>query len=140
MITQDLYLALHFPIKRHFPDMGSDAAYQNTETEISRDEVNFARHVGRQVEIFSQILYDVFTTELYLLDIDDVYRLNKNFVFNFNKSNLFEQYKVIENMKAKNALMASAKEMLQDTPFYSDMYIFTKYGGMTDADFTEMLS
>jgi hypothetical protein len=119
MFEDKLYRALQVPISRLKPD----SLYTiGRATEISRDEINFAKFIDRLRNRFSQLFVDALEKQLVLKNIvtpDDFEMIRNKIKFRYQDDNLFSELKDIEIMKERLTVL----EMMQ--PFLGRYYSHT---------------
>ena len=108
---ENLYKSLMLPRSR-WEDPSTSMYASGKSGEIQREEIKFARFVERLQRRFKYIILDPFLTILRLRGIDERY-INQN-IFNvqFTKSNLFKEYKEMEIMESRLAVLASTSEFI----------------------------
>lgn len=100
-----LYRALQVPITRLEPDAGFQLGRAS---EISRDEVKFARMINRLRLRFQALLKEALAKQLVLKRVisqDEVDLLFRDIRFDFRKDNLFTELKEMELLQSRLALV-----------------------------------
>ena len=108
---ENLYKSLMLPRSR-WEDPAPSMYASGKSGEIQREEIKFSRFVERLQRRFKYIIFDPFLTLLRLRGIDERY-INQN-IFNiqFTKSNLFKEYKEMEIMESRLAVLAATSEFI----------------------------
>lgn len=100
-----LYKALNVPVSRLEPDSQFNLGRPS---EITRDELKFARFVSRLRRRFAMLFDDLMATHLSLkgvLSIEDWEKIRYNIYYNFLKDNYFAELKDGEIMQGRLALL-----------------------------------
>jgi len=108
---QNLYKSLMLPRSR-WEDPSTSMYSSGKSGEIQREEIKFSRFVERLQRRFKYIILDPFITLLRLRGIDERYVGQDIFNVNFTKSNLFKEYKEMELMESRLAVLASTSEFI----------------------------
>jgi hypothetical protein len=94
-----LYQALNVPLSRMQPQQGISFGRA---TEITRDELKFAKFVGRLRKKFSQLFHDMLKTQLILTGViteQDWVEFKEVIQFKFAQDQYFEEMKDAENLR-----------------------------------------
>ena len=108
---QNLYKSLMLPRSR-WEDPATSMYSSGKSGEIQREEIKFARFVERLQRRFKYIILDPFITLLRLRGIDERYIGQDIFNVEFVKSNLFKEYKEMELLESRLAVLASTSEFI----------------------------
>jgi len=112
---QCLYDSLSIPFSRTNPDNGFN---MGRSTEITRDEVKFAKFISRLRNKFSQLFLKTLEKQLVLkgiITVDDWKEFNQYIRFDFTEDNFFAELKEIDIMKERIAI-------LKDVDFFAGKY------------------
>jgi len=115
-----VYKALNVPFTRF---QGENPAFAARATEVTRDELNFARFVQRLRSRFAHIFYDMLKTQLILKKIineSEWTQIKNEFYFDFNKDSYFQEAKDAE-------LLQQRMQVLRDINEYRGTYFSTDY-------------
>lgn len=108
---QNLYKSLMLPRSR-WEDPSTSMYSSGKSGEIQREEIKFSRFVERLQRRFKYVVLDPFITLLRLRGIDERYVGQDIFNIEFTKSNLFKEYKEMELMESRLAVLASTSEFI----------------------------
>jgi hypothetical protein len=103
--------------------------------EISRDEVKFAKFVGRLRARFSNLFMDLMRVQLILKGIireDEWNEIKKSIKFDFNKDNYYQELKDNEIINGRVAMVAQMDSFVGK--YYSREYIQTKILRLTEEE------
>jgi len=103
--------------------------------EISRDEVKFAKFVGRLRARFSNLFMDLMRVQLILKGIireDEWDEIKKSIKFDFNKDNYYQELKDNEIINGRVAMVAQMDSFVGK--YYSREYIQTKILRLTEEE------
>lgn len=117
----NLYRALNVPITRLQPD---SAFTLGRATEITRDEVKFAKFITRLRSKFSELFLKMLQRQLILKGIctvEDWDEWEEQINFNYAVDNYFEELKLIEMNRDRAALLRDMEEYIGK--YYSHEYI-----------------
>lgn len=105
-------------------------------TEVMREEMRFSRFIERLQRRFKYIVLNPFMTLLRLRGIDERYISESNFCIRFNKGNLFEEYKQMELLESKFALLSNINDYIysKDNPkgFFAAEYVLRDLINLSD--------
>jgi hypothetical protein len=134
---QKLYESLNVPVSR----LANDATFNiGRSSEITRDEVKFAKFIVRLRKRFSQLFEDCLRTQLILKGImsdAEFEDIRQDMFFDFLKDNMFAELKEAEIWNSRLALYQQAKEMQMDG-HVSKGWIRRNMLKITDEEFDEM--
>jgi len=108
---QNLYKSLMLPRSR-WEDPAASMYSNGKSGEIQREEIKFSRFVERLQRRFKYVVLEPFITLLRLRGIDERYIGQDIFNIGFTKSNLFKEYKEMELMESRLAVLASTSEFI----------------------------
>ena len=113
-----LYQTLNVPINR----LNSDALFSlGRATEVSRDELKFARFISRLRGRFAQLFTSVLEKQLVLkgvMSIEDWYNISPDIKYDFSKDNYFSELKDAEILENRINLM----QLMTDAGFVGKYY------------------
>lgn len=107
--------------------------------EISRDEVKFAKFVGRLRARFSMLFLDLLRVQLILKGIireDEWAELSKQIKFDFNKDNYYQELKENEIINGRVAMVAQMDMFVGK--YYSREYIQSKILRLTEEEIADI--
>ena len=116
-----LYQALNVPLSRMQPQQGISFGRA---TEITRDELKFAKFVGRLRKKFSQLFNDILKTQLILTGViteQDWVELRENIQYKFAQDQYFEEMKEAENLRNRIDLVNQMQPFIGT--YFSKEYI-----------------
>lgn len=128
-----LYQSLNVPVGRLNPDQS--AAIFGRQTEVSRDEMKFAKFVSKLRKKFTELFLDLLRTNLLLKGIitEQDWEEIKNVIrFNFQQDAYFAEIKEGEVLRNRIDLLNSIQPYVGK--YFSDEYVFKKVLRMTDKD------
>lgn len=131
-----LYEAMKIPTSR-LEDNSS--AFASRASEITRDELKFARFVDRLRKKFSQIFYDMLKTQLILTQVmtyEDWETFKDEIYFEFNQDSYFSELKEMEILEARLGLLATAEDYVGR--YFSKERIHKQILRHTDQDIEEI--
>lgn len=135
---EKLYKSLNVPISR----LQQDATYSmGRATEISRDEVKFAKFVDRLRLKFSQLFLKTLEKQLILkavLTSEDWKAIQSNIKFIYATDNLFAQLKDIEMMKERAGMVGLLVQNGIVGKYVSHRWVQTNIMRFTEDDIDEM--
>lgn len=136
---QNLYKALMLPRSR-WEDPTTSMYSSGKSGEIQREEIKFARFVERLQRRFKYIILDPFLTLLRLRGIDERYINYKMFNVQFTKSNLFKEFKEMEIMESRLAVLASTAQFIYNptenpTGFFAPEFAMRKMFLMSEDEY-----
>lgn len=135
---EKLYKSLNVPISR----LQQDASYSmGRATEISRDEIKFAKFVDRMRLKFSQLFVKTLEKQLVLKSIitsDEWKTISSKIRFIFPNDNLFAELKEIEMMKERAGVIGLMRENFILGKYYSHRWVQTNILKMTEEDVEKM--
>jgi hypothetical protein len=133
-----LYQALNVPLSRMQPQQGISFGRA---TEITRDELKFAKFVGRLRKKFSQLFNDILKTQLILTGIiteKDWTELRENIQYKFAQDQYFEEMKDAENLRNRIDLVNQMQPFIGT--YFSKAYIMKSVLRFTDEEIETMES
>tara|TARA_A100000172_G_scaffold9751_1_gene5269 strand:+ start:796 stop:2448 length:1653 start_codon:yes stop_codon:yes gene_type:complete len=131
-----LYRALGVPESRIASDGGFNLGRSS---EILRDELKFAKFVGRLRKRFSAMFNDMMKTQLILKNIvtpDDWEKISEHIQYDFIYDNQFAELKESEMMNERLGTLATIEPYIGK--FYSNDFVRRKVLRQTDAEIIEM--
>lgn len=109
--------------------------------EITREEIHFARFVERLQNKFKYFVLEPYLTLLRLHKVEEQYLQASNFNLQFTQSNLFKEFKEMEVLDARLAILTQFSNFLasKETPdgMFAPKFILKKYFRMSDADMAQ---
>lgn len=107
--------------------------------EITREEIHFARFIERLQNKFKYFILEPFITLLRLRGIDPRYLKSEYFNLQFTQSNLFKEYKEMEVLDARLAILNQFSSFMYnptESPagLFAPEFVLKKYFRMSDAD------
>jgi hypothetical protein len=133
-----LYQALNVPLSRMQPQQGISFGRA---TEITRDELKFAKFVGRLRKKFSQLFNDILKTQLILTGViteQDWAELKENIQYKFAQDQYFEEMKEAENLRNRIDLVNQMQPFVGT--YFSKTYIMKSILRFTDEEIETMES
>jgi len=135
---QNLYKSLMLPRSR-WEDPATSMYSSGKSGEIQREEIKFSRFVERLQRRFKYIVLDPFITLLRLRGIDERYVGQDIFNVSFTKSSLFKEYKEMELMESRLAVLASTSEFIYNptenpTGFFAPEFALRRMFLMTEEE------
>ena len=131
-----LYRSLGVPESRIASDGGFNLGRSS---EILRDELKFAKFVGRLRKRFSQMFNDILKTQLILKNIvtpDDWEKISEHIQYDFIYDNQFAELKESELLNERLGSLATIEPYIGK--YYSNDYVRRKVLRQTDAEIIEM--
>ena len=131
-----LYQALNVPLSRMQPQQGISFGRA---TEITRDELKFAKFVGRLRKKFSQLFNDILKTQLILTGViteQDWVELRENIQYKFAQDQYFEEMKEAENLRNRIDLVNQMQPFIGT--YFSKEYIMKSILRFTDEEIETM--
>jgi hypothetical protein len=131
-----LYQALNVPLSRMQPQQGISFGRA---TEITRDELKFAKFVGRLRKKFSQLFNDILKTQLILTGViteQDWVELKENIQYKFAQDQYFEEMKEAENLRNRIDLVNQMQPFIGT--YFSKEYIMKSILRFTDEEIETM--
>ncbi len=131
-----LYKALNVPVSRMEQDNNFSLGRSS---EISRDEVKFAKFVDRLRNKFSEILYKSLRVQLILKGIiteDDWDEMKYYIRFDFKRDNYYAESKDTEILQSRVNMLQQVAPFIGQ--FYSTEYVQKQILRMTDEDIQQM--
>ena len=131
-----LYRALGVPESRIAADGGFNLGRSS---EILRDELKFAKFVGRLRKRFTQMFNDMLKTQLILKNIvspDDWDKISDHIQYDFLYDNQFAELKETEMLNERLGVLATIEPYIGK--YYSTQWVRSKVLRQTDAEMIEM--
>jgi hypothetical protein len=131
-----LYRSLGVPESRIASDGGFNLGRSS---EILRDELKFAKFVGRLRKRFSQMFNDILKTQLILKNIvtpDDWEKISEHIQYDFIYDNQFAELKESELLNERLGSLATIEPYIGK--YYSNDFVRRKVLRQTDAEIIEM--
>ena len=131
-----LYRALNVPESRIASDGGFNLGRSS---EILRDELKFAKFVGRLRKRFAQMFNDMLKTQLILKNIvspEDWEKLSDHIQYDFLYDNQFAELKESEMLTERLNILATIEPFIGK--YYSNEYVRRKVLRQTDAEMIEI--
>jgi len=131
-----LYRALGVPESRIAADGGFNLGRSS---EILRDELKFAKFVGRLRKRFAGMFNDMLKTQLILkniVSVDDWEKISDHIQYDFLYDNQFAELKESEMMNERLGILATIEPYIGK--YYSSQWVRKKVLRQTDADIIEM--
>lgn len=137
-----LYKTLKLPKSRWGGVDDSNIYSTGKSGEITQEEIKFARFIERLQQRFKYVLFDAFLTLLRIKGIDDRYINYGLYNISFTDSNLFKQYKELELLESRFALLGSIESYIykpgeNDNGYFAREFVLRKWFMMTDDEYTE---
>jgi hypothetical protein len=133
-----LYQALNVPLSRMQPQQGISFGRA---TEITRDELKFAKFVGRLRKKFSMLFNDILKTQLILTGViteQDWVELKEHIQYKFAQDQYFEEMKDAENLRNRIDLVNQMQPFVGT--YFSKAYIMKSVLRFTDEEIETMES
>jgi len=131
-----LYRALGVPESRIAADGGFNLGRSS---EILRDELKFAKFVGRLRKRFAQMFNDMLKTQLILkniVSVEDWDRISDHIQYDFLYDNQFAELKETEMLNERLGVLATIEPYIGK--YYSQKWVRTKVLRQTDGEMIEM--
>jgi len=131
-----LYQALNVPVSRMQPQTG---IYFGRATEITRDELKFAKFVGRLRKKFNELFQDLLRTQLLLKGVvteKDWNQIKDDIQYRYAQDQYFEEMKNAENLRNRIDLLAQMQPFVG--AYFSQNYIKKNVLRMSDYDIQDM--
>jgi len=131
-----LYQALNVPLSRMQPQTGISFGRA---TEITRDELKFAKFVGRLRKKFNEIFGDMLRTQLILKGVltDKDWNVIKDDIqYRYAQDQYFEEMKNAENLRNRIDLLNQVQPFVG--AYYSQDYVMKNILRMSDKEILEM--
>jgi hypothetical protein len=131
-----LYQALNVPLSRMQPQTGVSFGRA---TEITRDELKFAKFVGRLRKKFSQLFNDILKTQLILTGViteQDWIEFKELIQYKFAQDQYFEEIKDAENLRNRIDLLNQMQPFVGT--YFSKEYIMRSVLRMTEDEIDVM--
>jgi hypothetical protein len=131
-----LYQALNVPISRMQPQQGISFGRA---TEITRDELKFAKFVGRLRKKFNGLFHDILKTQLILTGIikeEDWYEIKEKIQFKYAQDQYFEEMKETENLRNRIDIVNSMQPYVGT--YFSREYVMRNVLRFTEDDIKQM--
>lgn len=131
-----LYQALNVPLSRMQPQTGVSFGRA---TEITRDELKFAKFVGRLRKKFSQLFNDILKTQLILTGViteQDWLEFKELIQYKFAQDQYFEEIKDAENLRNRIDLLNQMQPFVGT--YFSKEYIMRSVLRMTEDEIDVM--
>jgi hypothetical protein len=131
-----LYQALNVPLSRMQPQQGISFGRA---TEITRDELKFAKFVGRLRKKFSELFNDVLKTQLILTGVitdQDWDEIKEKIQYKFAQDQYFEEMKNSENLRNRVDIINQMQPYVGT--YFSKQYIMKNVLRMTDEEIGQM--
>jgi len=131
-----LYQALNVPLSRMQPQTGISFGRA---TEITRDELKFAKFVGRLRKKFNEIFGDLLRTQLILKGVltDKDWNVIKDDIqYRYAQDQYFEEMKNAENLRNRIDLLNQVQPFVG--AYYSQDYVMKNILRMSDKEIQEM--
>lgn len=135
---EKLYKSLNVPVSR----MQTDTTYtMGRATEISRDEIKFAKFIDRLRLKFNQLFIKTLEKQLVLkavITMDEWKEISSKIRFIYANDNLFAELKDLEIMKERVGMMGLMAQNMLIGKYYSNRWIQTNIMKMTEEDINKM--
>ena len=131
-----LYQALNVPLSRMQPQQGISFGRA---TEITRDELKFAKFVGRLRKKFSELFNDILKTQLILTGVitdKDWDEIKEKIQYKFAQDQYFEEMKDSENLRNRVDIINQMQPYVGT--YFSKQYIMRTVLRMTDEEIGQM--
>ena len=131
-----LYQALNVPISRMQPQQGISFGRA---TEITRDELKFAKFVGRLRKKFNGLFLDLLRTQLILTGVivdQDWDELKERINFKYAQDQYFEEMKDTENMRNKIDIVNQMQPYVGT--YFSRHYVMKNVLKMSEEEIKQM--
>jgi hypothetical protein len=131
-----LYQALNVPVSRMQPQTGISFGRA---TEITRDELKFAKFVSRLRKKFNEIFADMLKTQLILKGVltdKDWNEIKDDIQYRYAQDQYFEEMKNAENLRNRVDLLNQIQPFVG--AYYSQDYVMKNILRMSDKEIQEM--
>jgi hypothetical protein len=131
-----LYQALNVPISRLQPQTGISFGRA---TEITRDELKFAKFVGRLRKRFNEMFQDLLRTQLILKGVitdKDWNKIKEGIQYRYAQDQYFEEMKNSENLRNRVDLLTQIQPFVG--AYYSQEYVMKNILRMSDKEMQQM--
>jgi hypothetical protein len=131
-----LYQALNVPISRLQPQTGISFGRA---TEITRDELKFAKFVGRLRKRFNEMFQDLLRTQLILKGVitdKDWNQIKEGIQYRYAQDQYFEEMKNAENLRNRVDLLTAIQPFVG--AYYSQEYVMKNILRMSDKEMQQM--
>jgi len=131
-----LYQALNVPVSRMQPQTGISFGRA---TEITRDELKFAKFVGRLRKKFNELFQDLLRTQLLLKGVvteKDWNQIKDDIQYRYAQDQYFEEMKNAENLRNRIDLLTQMQPFVG--AYFSQTYIKKNVLRMSDYDIQDM--
>ena len=131
-----LYQSLNVPLSRMQPQTGISFGRA---TEITRDELKFAKFVGRLRKKFNELFNDLLKTQLLLKGVitEKDWDLIKNEIqYRYAQDQYFEEIKNAENLRNRIDLLTQVQPFVG--AYFSQEYVMKNILRMSDKDIVDM--
>jgi hypothetical protein len=132
-----LYQALNVPISRMQPQQGVSFGRA---TEITRDELKFAKFVGRLRKKFNTLFQDMLKTQLMLKGIiteDDWMTVKEKVQFKYAQDQYFEEMKESENLRNRVDIITAMQPFVGT--YFSREYIMKNVLRLSEEEIGQMV-
>ena len=131
-----LYQALNVPISRLQPQTGISFGRA---TEITRDELKFAKFVGRLRKRFNEMFQDLLRTQLILKGVitdKDWNQIKEGIQYRYAQDQYFEEMKNAENLRNRVDLLTQIQPFVG--AYYSQEYVMKNILRLSDKEMQQM--
>jgi len=131
-----LYQSLNVPLSRMQPQTGISFGRA---TEITRDELKFAKFVGRLRKKFNELFNDMLKTQLLLKGVlteKDWNLIRNDIQYRYAQDQYFEEIKNAENMRNRIDLLNQIQPFVG--AYFSQEYVMKNVLRMSDKDIVDM--
>lgn len=133
-----LYKSLKMPKSRWSDEPSMFGSGKNGQ--IEREEIDFSNFVKRIQNRLKRLFMDVFITELKLRKFDEKFLNSDNYDFQFSKANFFAEYKELELLENKFAIVNMAFPFIYNPNTNPNgplamKYVIKEFFKMTDEEF-----
>ena len=133
--------ASKFPMSR-FDEEGGGGNLHNDIAEITRDEIKFGKYIDRMRVLVKEMIIKPLRIQMILdypeLKDDNLFNTSLNVVFNSNQ--LFEEWKMLNNLTKRSEIVSTLNSNLQDSegkPYFCIEFLLKKYMKFSDEDLAE---
>jgi hypothetical protein len=142
LFKTSLYKSLQIPQSRWEASLNSVTTI-GAPGELTRDELQFSKFIGRLRNRFKKIFIDLLCTQLELSNqVDSKYRRSSLFNVEYCEENLFAEQKKLLNLKSKQEVVAMfrADMATKENPdgLWSKKYIMREVYGLTEEEYQTM--
>jgi len=142
MFKTSLYKSLQIP-KSRWEDNINSVTTIGAPGELTRDELDFSKFVGRLRNRFKKLFIDLLCTQLELSNqVDAKFRRESLFDIEYCEENLFAEQKKLMNIKSKYEVlsMATADMASKDNPngLWSRRYLMREIYGMNEEEYLKL--